>query len=217
MKKLIALVLALTTLVLTLTGCFWREDNTSEGYYWGDEGLGFPQYQNLNAKVTSDKLEFDINDVTLDFYYCFYCLDDETIEEVQEHYHYQTNQGYWEATYAIYLSKTSYLLFEEENNYIIDYENKVNAQLIKYIDHEELFNTNYGYTTPIGRQIEYNHSEKLTIPAEYFDPSWGVVFIHVVRLTHWKDDDMFSITPEKTVIKIEFDLFNDNTVVLRER
>ena len=216
MKKLIALVLVVITLVFTLTSCFWRNDNSNEEYCWGDYGLGFPQYQDLNAKVTSDRLEFDINDVTLDFYYCFYCLDDETIEEVQEDYHYETSEGYREATYAIYLNNEGPLLFEEENNCIIDYENKVNSQLIKYIDHEELFNTNYGYTTPKGRQIEYNHSEKLTIPAEYFDPSRGIVYIHIVRLLHWKNDDTLQRCAEETVIGIQFDLIDENTVVLRE-
>ena len=217
MKKLIALVLVITTLVLTLTGCFWREDDTSEEYCWGDEGLGFPEYQDLNAKVTSDRLEFDINDVTLDFYYCFYCLDDETIEEVQSNYHSGTGEEYFENTYAIYLSNEWSLSFEEENNRIIDYENKVNARLVKYIDYEELFDTNYGYTVHGINVIEYNYVEKLTIPAEYFDPSRGIVYIHIVRLNHWKDDDMFQIHSEKTVIGIQFDLLDENTVVLRER
>ena len=213
MKKLIALVLVITTLVLTLTGCFWREDDTSEEYCWGDEGLGFPEYQDLNAKVTSDRLEFDINDVTLDFYYCFYCLDDETIEEVKSDYHY----GSSEVTYAIYLSNTSYLLFEEENNHIIDYENNVNAQLIKYIDHEELFDTNYGYTVHGINVIEYNYVEKLTIPAEYFDPSYDIVFIHVIRFSHDIENDTLYRQSESTRIMIEFCLLDDNTVVFRER
>ena len=217
MKKLIALVLVIVTLVLTLTGCFWRGNNTSEEYCWGDYGLGFPHYQDLNAMVTSDRLEFDINNVTLDFSYCFYCLDDETIEEVQSDFYYGTGEKYWEASYAIYLSNDSYLLFEEEDTRIIDYENKVNARLIKYIDLEDLFNTNYGYTTPIGRQIEYNHTEKLTIPAEYFDPSQGIVCIHVIRFSHFTENDTLHRYPESTRIIIEFDLFDDNTVVLRER
>ena len=216
MKKIIALVLIISTLVLTLTGCFWRDDNTSEEYCWGDEGLGFPEYQHLNAKVTSDKLEFDINDVTLDFYYCFYCLDDETIEEVRSNYHSGTGEEYFENTYAIYLSNEWSLSFEEENDRIIDYENKVNAQLIKYIDHKELFDTNYGYTIYGINVIEYNHMEELTIPAEFFVSSYGTVYIHVVRLCHWVEDDKFSAS-EKATVGIEFDLLDESTVILRER
>ena len=217
MKKLIALVLVITTLVLTLTGCFWREDDTSEEYCWGDEGLGFPEYQHLNAKVTSDKLEFDINDVTLDFYYCFYCLDDETIEEVKSDYHYGTGEEYWEATYAIYLSNTSYLMFEGENDRIIDYENKVNAQLIKYIDHKELFDTNYGYTIYGINVIEYNHMEELTIPAEFFAPSYGTVYIHIIQFAHFVENDILYRDPRSTTIMMEFNLLDESTVILRER
>lgn len=81
MNRTIAFIMSLLTLILSLTRCFNPNVDEPELYTWGNEGLGFPSYQDLNALLTSPKNEFDINDVTLDFYYCFYCLDDETLEE----------------------------------------------------------------------------------------------------------------------------------------
>ena len=216
MKKIIAFILIITTLVLTLTGCFWREDNTSEEYCWGDEGLGFPQYQDLNAKVTSDELEFNINDVTLDFYYCFY-RSDKTIEEIESQLQYTTSVGYCEVNYAVYLSNDMNHPFEKGTFFSFeDCINRANAQLIKYIDHEELLNIDYGYTIYGINVIEYNHMEELTIPAEFFVSSYGTVYIHVVRLCHWVEDDKFSAS-EKATVGIEFDLLDESTVILRER
>ena len=82
MKRIVALTLSLLMLTVHLSSCFGRTTAKEDVYTWGDRALGFPKRQHLNALLKSDKNEFDINDVTLDFYYCFYCLDEQTMDSV---------------------------------------------------------------------------------------------------------------------------------------
>ena len=208
MNRTIAFIMSLLTLILSLTRCFNPNVDEPELYTWGNEGLGFPSYQDLNALLTSPKNEFDINDVTLDFYYCFYCLDDETLEESKEKH---TGSLKYDYFYAIYIGNFS-LDFELGNeSYIFDYE-KVNALLYKRITLDESYETNYGYTTN-GRYINYNHVEKLTIPSEYFSSSLNSVSIHVIQFAHNLEMDVYYFTPFSTSITLDYKI-NGNKVIL---
>ena len=217
MKKLIALMLALLMLGLSLTSCI-RENTKDEPvlYTWGNEGRGWPRYQDLNALLTSETKEFDLYDVTLDFYYCFYCLDDKTIEEARDHFNYETKKGYYQIEFAVYLSNNGRLDFETGDDYrVLDFENKVNAKLYKYITYEEAFTRNYGYTTYGISTINYNHSEKLTIPAEFFNPSNAKMYIYVVMFANYIDNEILLLEGQ-TCIDIKFELLDNNRVVLIE-
>jgi hypothetical protein len=124
---------------------------------------------------------------------------------------------HFQYTYAVYLSKSEELIFEEDSSgNVVDYENEVNAQLIKYINYENSFSTNYGHKG--SRElfylgfINYNHSEKLTIPAELFDSSNDYVYIHVARFCKSVENDTMYFA-ESTIVDIEYRLLGDNTVL----
>jgi hypothetical protein len=217
MKRIVALTLSILMLIVYLSSCFGRTTAKEDAYIWGDRALGFPKRQHLNALLKSDKNEFDINDVTLDFYYCFYCLDEQTMEEAQILHHYETSEGYWESNFAIYLNNGDGLDFEMGDKYcIIDCENKVNAELYKYITFTEAFKTNYGYTTnDFTSVINYTHSERITIPSEYFDSSNESICIYVVQFSNYVENDMLFVE-SKTSIEIRYELQDNNKVVFIE-
>ena len=175
---------------------------------------------------------FDVNDVTLDLSYGYYCLDNETLDHIKDEYYFDATTEYSSSTdfsdefvHAVYITNDYTLRLPVDSDkprgdgwlVIDDYENIENAKLVKYIDYDELFDTDYGYTVDSGK-IEYNHSEKITIPAEMFNTSSGCIYIYIVRFVHdLKTDEYLRYPLHECRIGIQFDLLNDNTVVFRER
>ena len=219
MKRFIALSLLIVVLTLTLTGC------SGVAYESGNITLGFPRLQDLNAKVTSQKIFLSKNDATLDFYYSFYGLTKINIEQAKEELSYITTYHYkevrLECTYAIYISKNEEIVFEKnDSDELVDFKNNVNAQLYKYFSFEDAFDTDYGFSSAYGnRRIEYNHSEKITISPDLFDSSEGCIYIYVVAFVHDATndkyyDDIVFCNPTHTCVKIKYKLIGKNTVVL---
>lgn len=217
MKKLIALVVVFV-FVLSLTGC------SNVKYVWGDSYLNFEFGKDINAKLSSDTLIFSKDEITMDFLYSLYSVNNITLEQAKgcgrrtpsQNDKYQSNL---ESVYAIYLSNNENLIFEEDNDgALIDYENGVNAQLLKFIDYEEAFSTNYGYTSH-QLTITYNHSEKITIPAEFFNSINGVVYIHIISFVHdidnnkYYNDNVFEFTNISTV-KMKYYSIGDMVVII---
>lgn len=220
-KKSVGVLLILLIVLSTFTGCMIL------GYSNGNSNLGFPERDDLNAKVKANNCLFEKDGVTLDLFYCFYCLDEETIEQSKANHHYIPSESekdtfHSESAYAIYISKNNLLVFErDENEGLIDYENKVNARLWKFISFEEAFNTNYGYTTDqndsaLNKRINYNHNEKLTIPTEFFDSSSGCVYIHIVSFLHDVNADSYFTTSEMSTIRIKYKLLGDTVVLIND-
>ena len=218
MKRLIALVLALLMLTLSLTGCSFGK------YIRGDKRyhISWPVIQRIYAKVEADHIIFDKNDVTLDFYYGLYKLFEiSTLEQTKEHYHYipskeEVEKGvrHTESNFAIYISNNSELIYEkDENGCLLDPKDKVNAKLWKYISFEEAFNTNYGYSSA-ALDLTYNHSEKITIPADLFTSDNNLVYIHIISLLYTPEEKTYSTTNDCKCITIKYILIG-NTVVLR--
>lgn len=185
MKKLIAFILTLlmvVTFVLSASGCL---PDTPDTYITTSNSMS----TSTELMLTSDSFVFDRDNVTLDFSYGLYDLTRDTFEEakdcrdtnvVEKNYHIQSN-------YAIYLSKNHELVFVDENNnqiYLMsDNKSNANAQLYRYFTYDEAFEKNYGFNTNNNRM--FNHSEKLTIPAEFFDSPRGCVYIHLAHF--WYD------------------------------
>lgn len=170
-------------MTLTLTGC-------SGVVYSRGYGSAIVKDE-LFIKAEANKRFFKKDDVTLDLFYSLYCLDDKTLEQVKSEHYYSASDSsnQYERSYAVYISNGYYLEFEKDDaGHIIDHENKVNAILYKYITLEDSFETNYGYTSTrndlsLFFKIHYNHSEKLTIPAELFDSSTNKIYIHIVSFS----------------------------------
>ena len=226
MKRFIALTLVILIIIISLTGCSDRI------YKRGVINLPWGRYQEINAKVEANKIIFDKNDVTLDFFYSFYCLEDLTLDQVKrynDYIYYETILPDYEkvpirhirCTYAIYISNNKELIFEkEENGALVDWENAVNAQLLKFFDYEDAFSSNYGFKFPeIFQELTYNHSEKLTIPEYLFNTNNEYVYIHILSIDYnvledrYYNSGVFHIDNIYT-LDIEYKLIGDNKVIL---
>ena len=220
MKKTIALILVALIIALTLTGCSKPIYSSGATHKSLNCAIGDKP---IKAMVESDKLFFDKNDVNLDFYYCFYCLDDETMEQCKDYYCFipsqsQLENGYFysESAFAIYISNNEKLIFEEDENVgLTDYENKVNAKLVKFISFKEAFEKDYGFTTTGFSKVDYHHNEKLIFPVEVFDSSTNYIYIHVVELRYAPEKNTYSDSKaSRYTVSIKYKLLGDNTVVL---
>lgn len=218
MKKLIALIIVLLVFVLSLTRC------SNIKFVSGDSYLNFEFRKDINAKLSSDTVIFSKDDVTMDFLYSFYCLNNTTLDQAKDNGRINPSQNdkyrsNLESVYAIYLSKNQNLVFEEDEfGALIDYEKKVNAQLLKFINYEDAFNTNYGYTSS-QLKITYNHSEDITIPAELFDSTNGFIYIHLINLVHdidnnkYYNDNVFDFNNTST-LKMQYYSIGDVVVIV---
>ena len=157
------------------------------------------------AKIESDKTTFDIDSVTLDFYYALYSRKKgESLEELKSKYSYTISENnnfyHAEAEYAIYISNSEDLIFEKnDDNTLVDYKNKVNGIMWKFISFEEAFGSDYGYTTTMEKiyflefeRVNYPRKETITIPKELFNSSNEYIYIHVITLHHNIENDQYS-------------------------
>ena len=222
MKKLIALVLVVITLVFTLTGRLLKT------YSWGDKYT----FTDMKLEVKASKSCFNKNDVNLTLFYSLYLLeDDESLDKIKDEFFFDASNEHlgsidysWEYVHALYIGNEGLLTFEiasQDNGWIeiADYENKVNAKMLKFIDYEDSFSTDYGHTATgnydFAKTIHFNHSEELIIPEEFFDSSNGYIYVRFVRFIHNLDTDQYYRLPlRELTAAIEYDLILNNYVVL---
>ena len=206
-KRSVGVLLILLIVLSTLTGCF---NGSGRKYFSGDSYIAGEFSHNIYSKVESDKNVFNKNNVTLDFYYCLYSLDGNLTLESQKKYNSYTEDGYnIENNFAVYISDIEEIVFEQDDKNIIDYENRVNAKLWRFISFEEAFSTDYGYTTD-GMKINYHHWETITIPSELFTQSSGSIFIHIVCIRHDVKNNTFRLGDYRTNIEIKYRLVGND-------
>jgi hypothetical protein len=99
---------------------------------------------------------------------------------------------------------------------ILDFEN-VDGQLFKFITYEEAFETDYGCTTYGVAMINYNHCEKLTIPAEFFVLEGNIINIDIFRITHDLNKDAYYLAGGMTSTNISlYYKFSDGKVIISD-
>ena len=138
----VVLIIMITSL-LTLVSC--KSDGLEAGFKMPIRGSGLVNYFNLAYK--SDTNQFDINNVTLTFYYGGAYEDD--IEYMRE-----TTFNY--PNFELYF-------YNDEQTHIL-------ARRVE----ENLVSEKYGWTCRDSRRV-FNHSEELTIPKELFTKETGVI------------------------------------------
>ena len=203
LMKFVSVLLTLLTLLSTLTGCLYF------GYSSGNSSIGFEFAQTLNAKVKSNKRVFSKDDVTLDLFIGVFDKNETYYftEDLPETY-----------VLTIYVSNFKEIPFNfREEVYISDFSDVDNAIFIREISYEEAFSEEYGYTVTM-RKIEYNHSEKITIPKQLFSPECDNVYIHLIELCCYKDTNSVEENTKKvrlassTSITIDYSLREDKVV-----
>ena len=151
--KLVArlmLVILLLTSALTLASC----GNQSKGLEVGFDVNRDHMALAFKCAYRSDKTEFNINDVTLTFYYGGFFEYSIDIER-RDRFSYPT----FELSFYDEESDKRILIRKVEENLVSD----------KY----RAYVTNTNFFT---RVISYNHSEEITIPKELFNKDFGIIY-----------------------------------------
>ena len=177
--KFVCTILIILTLFASVTGCdfvtnFINKDNSNSANNTSDKtdadanqktGLesGFSvsngcESSSFYGAYKSDKTEFDIDDVTLDFYYGVYFLGSEEYE--REH-------GYSFPSFDLYFvdrkGENKFFIRHVEENFISE---KYRCEL--------LYDENWNVT-----KIKYNYFETLTVPKEMFTKEVGMIYFSV--------------------------------------
>ena len=144
-KQILAKVMLIIMIssVLTLVSC--KSDGLEAGFKMSIDGCAEVNLFSLAYK--SDISQFDINNVTLTFYYGVACEDD--IEYVRE------------------------TIFNYPNFELYFYNDEQTHILARRVE-ENLVSEKYRWTGRSSRRI-FNHSEELTIPKELFTKETGVI------------------------------------------
>ena len=160
LARVMLLVLLLSS-VLNLAGCSndWLEINNNEGIEWGlkSSGLRREEVNLVSVAYNSDKKEFDVNDVTLTFFYGVGI--DLSVEHMRE-------------------GCMNYPVFElyfcnDENTHI----------LVKHVEENlvsEKYRVVYSRERWWSRSVKvFNHSEELTIPQGLFSKDFGSICFYI--------------------------------------
>lgn len=134
------------------------------GYYSGDGCESPPGY----AAFSSDKDSFDINDVTLTFYY-----GDSYSSGVEADLSFRS--------YPIFDVYFTHFNQGKYDKYLVKHveENFVSEKYRCFLTHDYIYAIYYGgYVLDIV-DVQYNHSEEFTIPKEVFIKESGVIFFRV--------------------------------------
>ena len=166
LKKLLWSIIAITLSLCFLSAC----GNTSALEIGFDRGGRLPS---LMAAAKSDHTDFDINDVTLDFY--FGGLAEEYPPD-----HERISLGV-----ALYFcNEEAYSALELDTPYS-DYQSLDSLYFIKIISTEEFNSGKYDVDESSWFKVSFTHCETMTVPSEVFiegNDHFGLAMLDIYRL-----------------------------------
>ena len=187
MKKIVALIILLATICFLFTGCGSGNDFVGEMQDYYDIAMnncierGFsvarsrplfataPEAEPFFCAYRSDKRVFDINDVTIDFYYgCEY----QTVDVMLMDYSFSDFK-------IVIVNRDN----EKNNGYI--YERQVGENLVS----EKYKCTSTTNITTHVTEYEFNFSETIKLPRELFDKDSGYISIRIVGSNQARPDE----------------------------
>jgi hypothetical protein len=212
MLLLSALVLMVVVFATILTGCCWfkkKETVIENGFTRKDLGLS----KGIATAIRTDKFEFSIDDITLEFFYG---------TEIQISLQ---SERYELICIGVYLTTVG---FENLFSGFEDYQNIENVRLVKTISIEEFNSDDYIVTTNTsilkGYTFTFNYSEKLTVPEDLFNYTperVGVkgVLGFLVSTVMWDNEEETYVFLNKganpvnaRIAEIRYELLKDNRI-----
>ncbi|MDR2090339.1 MAG: hypothetical protein LBP62_01595 [Clostridiales bacterium] len=180
MKKKISLAIALMLLAVVsatmLTGCWWLFKEEDKGFEIGFVRDQYLLKRGITVAIKSDKSEFSVDDVTLEF---FYGTEFPIFSQKDSRFIPLPSERYEQICIGVYLGYADVFSSFE------DYRNIENFNLIKEISIEEFNSEAYSVTEKVigfSSKFTFNHSEKLTVPESLFIEVRGTIkfFVGVV-------------------------------------
>ncbi len=182
LRRISAMLLIILTFTVCATGCdlsnIFNFGEKNDNEQDDDSNISGPIYEIGYCTYKSDKTVFDIDDVTLDFYY-----SNKVMNQVGD---LKFLPGFVENAMSIPYFEL-FFVDEEENKYLIKRveENFISEKYISKVTFEDDLVENVFRPT----DIKYNHSEAITIPKELFKKDKGVIKFEIRGLNiHFSDE-----------------------------
>lgn len=180
-------------------------DGKHKGYSRGFNYSG--RYSGIMYAVQSDKIEFNIDDVSLDLY-CGWFEDlsnwkfDETTEQIKS------------VAFYIMPSEIEWLIDPQE-----DYRNVENQYFLAEISAKDFWSENFIASQNKSKGKIFNHSGKsIIIPKEAFSKQVGILKLRVQVISVSKSDELFYFDVNLShpySISIQYKYINDKTIILK--
>lgn len=183
-----------------MSGCATDIDGRYKGL---SIGFNYTYYthSSIMCAARSDKTEFDVNDVTLDFYFgwCQQPPGKPAYPDI-----------YSAIVYAIYFGNNK--SFNRSIQNIEDYKDILDHCFVKEISIEQFDSDEFAISMKKNTGKVFKQSEKYTIPKELFDQSTGYVYFWIRNI--WLKEDNQFLTQDGECVSIKYDFINDNIVRL---
>ena len=204
LHKLLVLILAISVL---FTGCVWNENTESNASIKLESGFKLsipdippnctvPESRGLQfCAYKSDKLEFNINFVILDFYFGGEFSED--LEHAKKSYDYPCFEIYYGHT-----SGKTVTIKQVKENFISD---KYRCETVK---------TERGFV----KEVKFNYSEKIRIPKSAFTEEKGIIILGLQGINQrCAEPKMETICCIAIYYKVTGNIFTGRRVILSDK
>lgn len=203
-RRIFMVLLILLTVTLSATSC-----GQESGFEKGFDYTFTPQTIMFGAKSDTDT--FSKNDVIFDLYYGVHDIGYDEKYNSDPKTLYQ-KEGYEKIFFGLYICEADYSLDVVNDMEISDYKMIENHYLVKEFSEEEAFSEEYGFTMSYRKGITYNHSEKITIPTEFFAKETGSFVIKLIAFHEPTIEEDNYYTSTASHIEFDYQVVDENTI-----
>ena len=208
-KRIMYLITILMASVFILAGCVADIDGKHEGLSIGFNYEHPKTLQPIIAAVRSDKIDFNISEVMLDFYIGWHDNPPNIVEQSDEN-----DTGYaYTVGFALYLIGEAIPIIEPQ----ADYRNVESLYYMTEISAKMFASEEYQMTMTKQNGKHFQRSESLAISQELFltQPQGGNILFCVMEVSYSLDDGLYHLYPISDIHnRIRFELVSVNTVRL---
>lgn len=203
-RSICQVLLILMIFTLFVTGCE-RKSALKKGFNY----TLTPNEIMFGAK--SDTNTFSKNDVVFDLYYGVHDIG------YDEKYNADPKSGYQKEgnetiSFGLYICDADYSLDVVSGMEISNYKMIDGHYFVRKIFEEEAFSDEYGFTMNYCKGIVYNHSEKITIPSEFFADETGSFVVKLIAFHEPMTEGENYYISMVCYIEFDYQAINENTI-----
>ncbi|NCA66464.1 MAG: hypothetical protein EOM87_00205 [Clostridia bacterium] len=205
------ILIILFCLILILGGCSNKGEFKTNFCYPTTDNHTKASNNEIVCDVVSNKSQFDINQVTMDFYFGY--ITDYSYGFCEEGY-----PTYFFQCIALYFQRIvpNQEAFFSGNLIFDDYQSMENTYFIKELSYNDFYLEQYGVTKTkklYKRKLTYTHNESITVPKEMFTGENGK-FAVVVRAVYRNELTGQYALSNAGLVKLHYKVLDENTVKL---
>lgn len=197
-------LLILLIVTLSITSC-----GQKSGFEKGFDYTFTPSDIMFGAKSDTDT--FPKNDVTFDLYYGVHDIGHDEKYNTDPKIGYQ-KEGDETVFFGLYICEKKHSLDVMNDMEISDYKMIEDHYFVKEISEEEAFSEEYGLNMSYWKGIIYNHSEKITIPTEFFEEETGSFAIKLIAFHEPRNEGDNYYTSKAYHIEFDYQVVDKNTI-----